>query len=341
MDKSCLVTGGTGFIGSHTVVELAKKGYQTVILDSLLNSSPVVLDRLEELTKVRPHFVEGDVRDRGLVEKLLRQYEVDSVLHFAGLKAVNESSNKPLTYYNTNVLGTISLLEAMQTCGVYKFVFSSSATVYGVADYLPLDENHPLRATNPYGRSKLIIEDILRDLSKSDLRWRISILRYFNPVGAHPSGLIGEDPIGVPNNLSPYILRVALGRLPYLQIFGDDYNTPDGTGVRDYIHVQDLAAGHIKALEALEETQSFAVNLGTGQGYSVMEMLRAFEKASGKDIPIEVLPRRAGDIASSYADTKMAKDLLGWSAELDIQNMCEDSWNWANKNPTGYGSKPY
>lgn len=333
---SILVTGGAGYIGSHTVVELLKAGSDIVIVDNFDNSHPEVLVRIEQITG-RPAACErGDIRDRDFLEAVMRRHGCTSVIHFAGLKAVGESGEKPLAYYDCNVNGTLRLLEAMSAVGVKKLVFSSSATVYGDPQRLPIPEDHPLSATNPYGRTKLFIEEMLRDLSASDPAWSIAILRYFNPVGAHESGLIGEDPKGIPNNLMPIVAQVASGRRDKLSVFGNDYPTADGTGVRDYIHVVDLAQGHLKALDRLAEPGCFAVNLGTGRGYSVMEVVRAFEHASNRRIDYQIAPRRPGDVAACYADPSRAEKLLGWKATHDLREMCSDMWHWQVKNPSGY-----
>lgn len=331
-----LVTGGAGYIGSHTCVEFLAAGYDLVVLDNFSNSNPISLERVARITGKKVTVIEGDVRDKTLLEQTLRNHHCSSVIHFAGLKAVGESVERPLDYYDNNVTGTQRLLEAMQAAGVHSLVFSSSATVYGDPHCLPLTEDHPLSATNPYGRTKLIVEDMLRDLFQSAPDWRIAILRYFNPVGAHESGLIGEDPRGIPNNLMPFVAQVAVGRRDRLNVWGDDYPTPDGTGVRDYIHVVDLAVGHLRALECLVDPGCRAVNLGTGRGYSVLEVVRAFEEVSGKSVPLNMAPRRAGDIASCYADPALAEDWLGWSASRDIQAMCRDHWRWQQHNPDGY-----
>lgn len=324
-----LLTGGTGYIGSHTAVALVQAGHEVLLYDNLCNSKASVVDRLEQILGLRPAFVQGDIRDSALLESTMREHGIEAVVHFAGLKAVGESVAQPINYYANNVQGTVNLLQAMQAAGVKTLVFSSSATVYGDPQYLPLDEAHPTSATNPYGRSKLHIEEILRDVAASDASWRFACLRYFNPVGAHESGLIGEDPKGIPNNLMPFIAKVATGELPELGIFGNDYNTPDGTGVRDYIHVVDLADGHLKALEFLQkQTGWHAINLGTGQGYSVLDMLQAFEKASGQRIAHSFKPRRPGDIASCYAQTEKARQVLGWQARREQNAMCADTWNW-------------
>jgi UDP-glucose 4-epimerase len=332
-----LVTGGAGYIGSHTCVELLESGHDVTVFDNFCNSQPESLARVERITGKKVSVVNGDIRDRAAVEKALRDSGARAVIHFAGLKAVGESVENPLAYYDNNVNGTVQLLEAMRACDVKTLVFSSSATVYGDPQRLPLDEGHPLSATNPYGQTKLVIEDMLRDLYRSDAQWRISILRYFNPVGAHASGLIGEDPQGVPNNLLPFVAQVAVGRRPHVNVWGSDYPTPDGTGVRDYIHVVDLALGHLKALERLEQhAECRAINLGTGVGYSVLDMLRAFEQACGKPVPYQLADRRAGDIAACYADPAQARELLGWQALRDLQTMCTDAWRWQSSNPQGY-----
>jgi UDP-glucose 4-epimerase len=335
-----LVTGGAGYIGSHTCVELLDAGFEVTVFDNFCNSHPEALARVERITGKKLGLVRGDVRDRAALVSALRESGASAVIHFAGLKAVGESVEKPIFYYDNNVVGTLRLLEAMDECGVKTLVFSSSATVYGDPQCLPLTEDHPLSATNPYGRSKLIIEEILRDVYLSDPAWRFGLLRYFNPVGAHVSGLIGEDPQGIPNNLLPFVAQVAVGRREFLNVWGDDYPTPDGTGVRDYIHVVDLALGHIKALERLQgkTSECLTVNLGTGTGYSVLDMVRAFEQASGKPVPYRVGPRRSGDIASCYAEPKRALELLGWRAERGLEAMCADAWRWQRGNPTGYAA---
>ncbi len=328
------VTGGAGYIGTHTCVELLNDGYEVVVYDNLSNSSTVALERVKQITGKSVTFVEGDIRDE---EKLVVSLQgCDAVIHFAGLKAVGESVEKPLDYYDNNVQGTLCLLRAMQKNEIKTIVFSSSATVYGDPDFLPLTEKHPLRTTNPYGQTKLVIEEILRDIYVSDKNWSIAILRYFNPVGAHESGRIGEDPQGIPNNLMPFITQVAVGKREFLSVFGGDYSTKDGTGVRDYIHVVDLAKGHIKALQFLNKPVCEAINLGTGNGYSVLDVVDAFSKASQKEIPYKLMPRRAGDIAACYANADKAKELLGWEATMGINKMCEDSWRWQSNNPNGY-----
>jgi len=331
--KLTLVTGGTGFIGSHTCVALAQVGHEIVILDNLSNSCLEILDRLTTLIGKRPRFVQGDVRDAALLDRIFAEYAIDKVLHFAGLKAVGESSEMPLEYYDNNVRGTLELLGAMKRAAVHTFVFSSSATVYGEPASVPIRENFPRSATNPYGRTKLIVEDILADLHQANSLWRIARLRYFNPVGAHESGLIGEAPHGVPNNLMPYIAQVAAGQRQFLNVWGNDYPTPDGTGVRDYIHVCDLAEGHVAAFDYLERKGGMlTVNLGTGQGYSVLDMVKAFEKASGRSVPYQIAPRRTGDSAQCWADPSLAKQLLGWQANRNLDCMCADTWRWQQHN---------
>ena len=335
-----LVTGGAGYIGSHTCVALLEAGFSVTVFDNFCNSHPEALARIERITGKKLRLVRGDVRDRAALAGALRESGANAVIHFAGLKAVGESVEKPLFYYDNNVLGTLRLLEAMDECHVKTLVFSSSATVYGDPQYLPLTEDHPLSATNPYGRSKLIVEEMLRDVFQSDPSWRFGLLRYFNPVGAHASGLIGEDPQGVPNNLLPFIAQVAVGRREFLNVWGDDYPTPDGTGVRDYIHVVDLALGHLKALARLQgpAAECLTVNLGTGAGYSVLEMVRAMEQASGKAVPYRIGPRRPGDVAACYAEPKRAQELLGWQAARGLEAMCADAWRWQCGNPTGYAT---
>ena len=332
-----LLTGGAGYIGSHSAVEFLIAGYDVVILDNLSNSSRTAIDRVEEITGQSIPFYEADIRDEAALNAVFIEHDIEAVIHYAGLKAVGESVAKPILYYDNNVGGTNQLCAVMQKHGVKTIVFSSSATVYGAPDAVPIPETAALRPTNPYGWSKYMIEQILRDLHVADSDWRITILRYFNPAGAHESGLIGEDPNDIPNNLMPYISQVAIGKLKELSIFGDDYDTPDGTGVRDYLHVVDLARGHVDALKALEQTSGIlTVNLGTGQGYSVLEMVKAFEKVSGKAVPCKVTGRRPGDIAACYADPGAAERLLGWKAEFGIDHMCADSWRWQVKNPDGY-----
>ncbi len=333
------VTGGAGYIGAHTCVELLLAGHEVTVFDNFCNSQPEALARVQRITGKIPTLMQGDIRNSQALETALRQSGATAVIHFAGLEAVGESVQNPLDYYDNNVAGTLSLLRAMAACGVRTLVFSSSATVYGDPQRLPLTEDAPLSATNPYGQTKLVIENMLRDLYRSDPLWRIGILRYFNPVGAHASGLIGEDPKGAPNNLLPFVAQVAVGRRAFLNVWGDDYDTPDGTGVRDYIHVVDLALGHIQALARLQQQpQCVAINLGTGVGYSVLDMVRAFEQASGRPVPYQVAPRRAGDIASGYADPAQALALLGWRAERGLQTMCADAWRWQNGNPNGYAT---
>lgn len=335
------VTGGAGYIGSHTCVELLQAGHEVTVYDNFSNSNPEATRRVERITGRKVKLVEGDIRDGQTLRRALRDSGAQAVVHFAGLKAVGESVEQPLRYYDNNVNGTLRLLEAMGECGIRQLVFSSSATVYGDPVRLPLTEDHPLSATNPYGRTKLMIEEILRDVHRSDPAWRIAILRYFNPIGAHESGLIGEDPQGIPNNLMPYVSQVAAGRREKLQIWGNDYPTPDGTGVRDYIHVVDLADGHVKALAYLaRETGCTPFNLGTGQGYSVLELVRAFEKASGRTVPYQIAARRPGDVAASYASAEQATRLLHWQPRRGIDDMCADSWRWQQKNPGGYQSAP-
>ncbi|WP_373601479.1 UDP-glucose 4-epimerase GalE [Paraclostridium bifermentans] len=332
-----LVTGGVGYIGSHTTIELIEAGREVVIVDNLSNSNIIVLDRIEELTGIRPKFYEIDVQDKKNLEKVFEENTIDSVIHFAASKAVGESVEKPLEYYSNNLINTLILLETMRNYDVKNFVFSSSATVYGDPHACPILEDFPLSATNPYGRTKLMIEDMLRDICKADKSLNVAILRYFNPVGAHKSGRIGEEPNGIPNNLMPYITKVAIGQLKELSVFGDDYNTPDGTGVRDYIHVVDLSRGHVKALDKLETNSGLVTyNLGTGNGYSVLDMVKAFEKASGRKIAYKIVDRRAGDIAMCYADATKAKNELGWEAKYKLDEMCEDSWRWQSSNPEGY-----
>ncbi len=334
-----LVTGGAGYIGSHTCLELLHDGHDITVVDNLVNSSPESLRRVEELTGKRITLAEIDLRDRSALLDVFRNSRspVDAVIHFAGLKAVGESVEKPLLYYQNNIIATLVLCEVMSLCGVHAVIFSSSATVYGDPATVPITETFPLSCTNPYGRTKLMTEEILRDLHRADPCFDVVLLRYFNPVGAHPSGRIGEDPHGIPNNLTPYITQVAIGKLDELSVFGDDYPTPDGTGVRDYIHVVDLARGHVKAVDRLADNPGVVVyNLGTGRGYSVFEMVRAFEQASGKTIPCRIAPRRSGDIASCYADPSKAERELGWKAAYDLADMCRDAWNWQKNNPDGY-----
>ncbi|WP_175721697.1 UDP-glucose 4-epimerase GalE [Burkholderia anthina] len=332
-----LVTGGAGYIGSHTAVELLDNGYDVVIVDNLVNSKAESVRRIEQITGRTPAFHPIDVCDEAALAKVFDAHPITGTIHFAALKAVGESVAKPIEYYRNNLGGLLAVLKVMRERNVRQFVFSSSATVYGVPERSPIDESFPLSATNPYGQSKLIAEQILRDLEVSDPSWRVATLRYFNPVGAHASGLIGEDPAGIPNNLMPYVAQVAVGKLEKLRVFGSDYPTPDGTGVRDYIHVVDLAKGHIAALDALATRDaSFVVNLGTGQGYSVLEVVRAFEKASGRPVPYELVARRPGDIAECYANPQAAADLIGWRATLGIEEMCADHWKWQEGNPRGF-----
>ena len=337
MKKTILVTGGTGYIGSHTVVELIGAGYEVVILDNLYNSSKAVLKRIEKITGVLPKFYEVDILDAPALNQVFEENHLDAVIHFAGYKAVGESVSKPLTYYQNNIAGSLNLYETMLKHGVHNLVFSSSATVYGDPASVPICEDFPLGpTTNPYGTSKLYNEQILRDVCKAYPQFSVVLLRYFNPIGAHKSGLIGEVPNGIPNNLLPYIAQVAIGKREYLSVFGNDYNTVDGTGVRDYIHVVDLALGHIKAIEyALEHDGVEAVNLGTGHGYSVLQVKDAFAKACGKEIAFKLVDRRPGDIAECYADTTKAREVLGWSAQYDIDTMCQDSWRFQSMNPDG------
>lgn len=338
--KPILITGGAGYIGSHTVVELLQTNRSVVVLDNLQNSALEVVQRIQQITQQKINLVQGDVRDAQLLNSLFKEHNFASVVHFAGLKSVGESVDEPILYYQNNVVGSLNLFRCMAQNQCKNLVFSSSATVYGEPSSVPVTEDFPLSATNPYGQSKLMVENILRDLSMSDPAWRISVLRYFNPVAAHPSGLIGEDPQGIPNNLLPYIAKVAVGELEQLTIHGDDYATKDGTGVRDYIHVVDLAKAHIAALNSLESIAGCqAINIGTGRGYSVLEMIHAFERASGKKIAYQVGPRRAGDIASCFADPSKAEQELGWRAEADLEAMMEDHWRWQSTNPKGYATE--
>jgi UDP-glucose 4-epimerase len=341
-----LVTGGTGYIGSHAVVALMEAGYKPVIVDNLSNSKASVLERIAKITKKKPPFYKIDLRDSAALEKVFQKHPFASVIHFAGLKAVGESVAKPLPYYENNIVSAISLCKVMASHGVKKIIFSSSAAVYGEASVIPIKEDCPPAPSNPYARTKLVIEDILQDIHAADPAWRIILLRYFNPVGAHESGLIGEDPQGIPNNLMPFISQVAVGLRKRLNIFGNDYPTRDGTGVRDYIHVMDLAEGHVAALKKMEKTASrksgqipLIINLGTGRGYSVMEMLRAFEQASGRTILYSITKRRPGDIVSCYADTRRAQELLGWKARRGLADMCADAWRWQSRNPQGYNNE--
>lgn len=332
-----LVTGGTGYIGSHTCIQMIEAGITPIVLDNLYNSKKQVLSRIEEVAGKPVIFYQGDVRDSSLLQTIFAEHQIESVIHFAGLKAVGESVEKPLTYYDNNVSGTLNLIAEMEKAEVRSFIFSSSATVYGDPASVPILESFPTSATNPYGRSKLMVEECLRDFQSANPNWSITLLRYFNPVGAHESGRLGEDPQGIPNNLLPFVAQVAVGRREKLGVFGNDYSTPDGTGVRDYIHVVDLADGHVAALEKLgKESGLFVFNLGTGQGNSVLEMVAAFEKASGKPIPYQILPRRAGDIAECWADPSLATQALGWRAKRTLQDMVEDTWRWQSMNPNGY-----
>lgn len=333
-----LVTGGAGYIGTHTCVELLQAGYEVVVADNFSNSKPAALRKVREITGKDFITYKIDIKDQASLTTIFSEQDIEAVIHFAGLKAVGESVDVPLRYYQNNISGTINLCEVMERFNVKKLVFSSSATVYGVSERVPFCENDPLQATNPYGQTKLICEQMLHDLFISDRAWGIALLRYFNPVGAHGSGIIGEDPNGIPNNLFPYMSQVAVGKLAELSVFGHDYDTHDGTGVRDYIHVVDLACGHLKALERiLHQAGVHTYNLGTGKGYSVLEMIRAFENASSREIPYKIVNRRAGDIAVSYADPTKAKRELKWSAERDIDDMCKDTWQWQVKNPNGFG----
>ncbi len=332
-----LVTGGAGYIGSHTLVELIKKGYETVVIDNLYNSSEKSLDRVEAITGVKPKFYFGDVRDEDLLRRIFTENEIEYVIHFAGLKAVGESCRKPLFYYDNNLNGTLVLVKVMTEFNCKNLVFSSSATVYGTPERLPLDETCRIGGTtNPYGTSKYFQEIMLTDICKADPDWNVILLRYFNPVGAHESGLIGEDPDGIPNNLMPYVAKVAIGELKEVGVFGNDYPTPDGTGVRDYIHVVDLAKGHVAAIEKVKTKGVHIYNLGTGVGYSVLDVIKAFSKACGRELPYVIKPRRDGDVASNFADSSKAKRELDWQAQLNLDDMCASSWNWQKKNPHGY-----
>ena len=339
MDKNILVTGGAGYIGTHTEVELLNRGYNVIAFDNMVNSCEESIKRVEKITGKKIRFYNADMRDAAAMEKIFSENKIDSVIHFAGLKAVGESVRKPLEYYDNNIYGTLVLLETMKKFGVKKIVFSSSATVYGTPERLPLDEDCALSTTNPYGSTKLMLENIMKDLYTADNSWDIILLRYFNPVGAHESGLIGEDPKGIPNNLTPYIAQVASGKLKEINVFGNDYDTPDGTGVRDYIHVVDLALGHVKAIEKINEAGVHIYNLGTGKGYSVLDVIKAFEKACGKKLPYKICPRRPGDIAACYAKVDKAKRELDWVAERGIDEMCASLWKWQTMNPDGYKSK--
>jgi UDP-glucose 4-epimerase len=337
MNKKVLVTGGTGYIGSHTVVQLLAANYSVVILDNLCNSSREVLNRIELLSGKKVDFVEGDIRNRDVLQTTFQLHSIDSVIHFAGLKAVGESQAQPLMYYDNNVNGSVILLEEMAKANIKTIVFSSSATVYGDPGYSQYKEDTPVAPINVYGRTKLMVEDIIKDLKNSDASWRAALLRYFNPVGAHASGKMGENPSGIPNNLMPFVAQVAVGKREKLSVYGNDYNTPDGTGKRDYIHVEDLAAGHLAALKVLEnQSVLLTLNLGTGKPNSVLEMIHAFEKASGKKINYEIVARRSGDLAEYYADPTLAEKILGWQAQLGIDRMCEDTWRWQMNNPSGY-----
>ncbi|MCB5161503.1 UDP-glucose 4-epimerase GalE [Marinomonas algarum] len=337
-----LVTGGTGYIGSHTCIELIQAGFEPIIIDNLSNSSELVLDRINTITGKRPTFIKGDILDTAFLNRVFEHYDFAAVMHFAGLKAVGESVEKPFKYYENNVSGSLNLIKAMERAGLRNFIFSSSATVYGLPKSVPIREDFATSTSNPYGASKLMVEDILTDIAKANINkadqaWNIATLRYFNPIGAHESGLIGEDPKGIPNNLMPYISQVAVGKLASLSVFGDDYDTPDGTGVRDYIHVVDLAKGHVCALnKVLQNSGHIVVNLGTGNGYSVLEMVRALETVSGKTVPYKIVDRRPGDIAACYSDPALAKELLGWQAEYNLTRMCQDTWRWQSNNPNGY-----
>lgn len=346
MTYTILVTGGAGYVGSHTILELLNAGYEVICIDNFANAHkdnsnlPTAISRVEKLTQRKVTFYSVDLLDKEAVKGLFVKHKIDCVAHFAALKAVGESCRLPLKYYKNNIMGSTVLLEAMEEAGCYNFLYSSSATVYGETQYLPIDEKHPTgNCTNPYGKSKYFVEEILKDLCKADNKWRIISLRYFNPVGSHQSGEIGEDPNGIPNNLMPFIAQVAVGRQPSLKIFGSDYNTHDGTGVRDYIHVVDLAKGHLNALNKLEkdnQTGFFVYNLGTGCGYSVLDMVKAFEKASGKTIKYEIVARRPGDVAACYSDASLAERELGWKAMFGVKEMCEDTWRWQKNNPNGY-----
>ncbi len=335
---SILVTGGTGFIGSHTVVELLKAGYETVIADNLFNSKEMVVDRIEKIAGRRPKFYKTDILDEKALEEIFEKEDIEAAIHFAGYKAVGESVQKPIEYYHNNIESTLTLCRVMRRHGVKKIVFSSSATVYGEPAFIPITEECPLgETTNPYGATKSMQERILTDVWKSDNEWKVMLLRYFNPIGAHESGLMGEDPKGIPNNLIPYVARVAAGKLEMVHVFGNDYDTEDGTGVRDYIHVVDLAKGHVKAIEGMKKYDGVKIyNLGTGKGYSVLDIIKTFSKACGKELPYVIDPRRAGDVAVNYADPTKAKEELGWVAEKSLEDMCRDSWNWQKNNPDGY-----
>ncbi len=335
---SILVSGGAGYIGSHTVIELIENGYDPIIVDNLCNSKKIAVERLEKITGKKIKFYQYDLCDISKLREVFKSEKIDACIHFAGLKAVGESCQKPLEYYQNNLVSTLNLIQVMKEYNCKNLVFSSSATVYGQPKSVPISEDFPLSTTNPYGTTKLYIEGILKDIYKSDNSFNIALLRYFNPIGAHKSGLIGEDPNGIPNNLMPYITQVAIGKLQKLNVFGDDYPTHDGTGVRDYIHVLDLAHGHILALKKLMSNSGLVIyNLGTGKGYSVLDMVKAFEKASGKKVPYVIAPRRSGDIAECYASTALAEKELGFKCKYDLKDMCEDSWRWQSHNPNGYG----
>ena len=337
MPKTVLVTGGVGYIGSHACIALIEAGFEVVVLDNLCNSSSKVIERLQVIAGKAPVFVQGDVRDRDCLDRVFSEYTFIAVMHFAGLKAVGESVNSPLEYYDNNVAGTLTLLAAMERAMVRTLIFSSSATVYGDPASVPIREDFPCSATNPYGRSKLMVEEILADWLVAKPAWSVARLRYFNPVGAHPSGLIGEDPLGTPNNLMPFVAQVAVGRQDTLYVFGDDYPTPDGTGIRDYIHVMDLVEGHVAALAFIRRQCGLhTINLGTGQGVSVLAMVKAFEQASGRTIPYKIVERRPGDIAECWAQPSLAEELLGWKASRSLEQMCEDAWRWQEGNPRGY-----
>ncbi len=333
-----LVTGGAGFIGSHTCVELLENGYDVTVIDNLYNSSAKAIDRVREISGKDLTFVEGDILDRECLDKIFDSQKIDAVIHFAGLKAVGESVHKPVEYYSNNITGTLTLVKSMAAHGVKNIIFSSSATVYGEPAFNPITEECPKGVcTNPYGWTKWMLEQILSDLHTADAEWNVILLRYFNPIGAHPTGLIGEDPKGIPNNLVPYIAQVAIGKLEKLGVFGDDYDTPDGTCIRDYIHVVDLARGHVNAIRKLADKEGVSIyNLGTGHGYSVLDVVKAFGKACGHEVPYEIKPRRAGDVMELYCDPKKAAEELGWTARYGIEDMCRDSWNWQSKNPNGY-----
>nr|MBQ8253665.1 UDP-glucose 4-epimerase GalE [Lachnospiraceae bacterium] len=333
-----LVTGGAGFIGSHTVVELQNAGYEVVVVDNLSNSSPKSLERVQEITGKAVKFYEADILDADALATVFSENKIESVIHFAGLKAVGESVQKPWEYYHNNVTGSLVLFDVMKRYGVKNIIFSSSATVYGTPAEIPVTEKCPKgEITNPYGQTKSMLEQMLMDIQKADPQWNVILLRYFNPIGAHKSGKIGENPNGIPNNLMPYVTQVAVGKLKCLGVFGNDYDTPDGTGVRDYIHVVDLAIGHVKAIEKMKENPGLKIyNLGTGTGYSVLDIVKNFEQATGVEVPYEIKPRRAGDIATNYADASLAKEELGWTAERGIREMCEDAWRWQSNNPNGF-----